>query len=127
MARQLLDYDPTTGVSCYFDWDAQEQARVIHTQDTAAAIDRAKERANKTAITDDGIKNDMWHYAHVPVLIQMEMLSKHGVDFNDPNQRAAVFHLINTEYPHCKTTHKNHSEGGPHKQYFIAKIKDVPV
>jgi len=122
MARHLLDYNPQTGESCYFDYnDGQQQVVLHHEQDITGLLDHCQALRNEGQ-TDRGIKKDSWVYARVPAVIQLEMLQKHGVDFWDPNQQNEVFHLINTEYPKLKTTHKNHMVGSD-KKYYISGIK----
>ena len=128
MAKHLLDYNPHTGESVYFDYSEAEgspQAVITHTQDVSAIANQCHAWAVKTDTkTDFGIKQDLWHYARIPNSIILEMKQKHGVDFFDKNDSAKVYHLINTEYSKFKTTHKNHTVGVD-KKYFIAAIKDA--
>ncbi len=128
MARRVLDYNPSTGETVYFDYtedaNGTPQIGLTHTQDVTDILRQASDWRSKTFDkTDYGIKNDLWHYARIPNSIIMEMKTKHGVDFFSENDKAKVYHLINTEYAQFKTTHKNHMEGGPDRKYFIAKIK----
>jgi hypothetical protein len=125
MARHVLDFDPTTGVTTYFDYSDSgegETGRIVTHQDTTAILEACRQARNDEEKTARGIKKDNWKYAMIPVTVQMEMLTKYGVDFNDPAQRREVFHLINTVYKQYKTTNKMHMES-PGTQYFISAIK----
>ena len=127
MARHVLDFNPATGETVYFDYSESEgapKAVLSHTQDVSAILKQAAEWRSKTDTkTDYGIKSDLWHYARIPNSIILEMKHKHGVDFYAEADRAKVYHLINTEYAQFKTTHKNHGVSSD-KKYFIAAIKD---
>jgi hypothetical protein len=108
VARHILDHNPQTGETTYFDY-SDERVVITHTQDVTPILKMAHYWTNKESKTDYGIKNDMWHYARVPNIIILEMKTKHGVDFFDKNDKPRVFHLLNTEYARFKTTHKRHS------------------
>jgi hypothetical protein len=125
MARHVLDYNPQTGETCYFDYSEAEGSptgRIVHTQDVSGILDMCAAQRNDEEKTQRGFDNDNWKYAVIPVIIQMEMLSKYGVDFNDASQRKEVFHLINTVYSRFKTTNKMHM-AGTDKKYYISGIK----
>lgn len=124
MARHLLDYNPATGEECWFDWTADENIVMTHTQPVDEILRQAHYWATKPEKTEHGMDHDLWHYARIPNVVIMEMKQKHGVDFFDENDSAKVLHLINTEYSQFKTTHKNHALGAD-KKYFIAGIKSV--
>lgn len=109
MTRRLLDYNPATGETCWYDYSHHEDKMVItHSQDVEGILDFAHGKALSNA-TAKGIKNDMWHYARVPNSIILEMKQKHGVDFFDKNDAKRMFHLLNTEYKRFKTTDKKHN------------------
>ncbi len=125
MARRVLDYNPTTGETCYFEYnEVHDTPQVIltHEQDVQPILDMCAVARNDEDKTKRGIKQDNWKYAIIPAIIQIEMLEKYGVDFNDPAQQKEVFHLINTVYQRFKTTHKNHMQGTD-KKYYISAIK----
>ena len=110
MARRLLDYNPTTGETTWFDYDNHADSMTItHEQDVKPSLDYSHVRAADGDYSAKGIKGDLWHYARVPNIVIMEMKSKHGVDFFDKNHERKVFQLLNTEYKWCKTTTKTHN------------------
>ncbi len=109
MTKRLLDYDPLSGMSVTFDYGADDQLVITHSQDVAPFLDRSQTLSNDDEYSRLGIKNDLWHYAHVPAAVILEMRTKHGVDFYKPADRKKVFELLNTEYKRCKTTHLTHT------------------
>ena len=109
MTKLVLDHDPLTGETVYFSFnDHDDQVTITHEQDVTRHLALAHEMANDDQLTKDGIKHDMWKYAHVPNTVIVEMKQKHGVDFFDRNDAPKVFDLLNTEYKAFKTTTKNH-------------------
>jgi hypothetical protein len=109
--RRVLDHDPTTGVTTYFDYDqVHGQAVLTESQDVSAALRFAEEMRKHPEVTKVGMKKDLFRYAIVPTIIQYEMLYKHGVDFWRDD--ASVFKLLNTDYKRFKTTEIMHSIKG---------------
>jgi hypothetical protein len=53
--------------------------------------------------------HDIWHYAQIPAVTILEMRFKHGVDIFNKNHEKRMFQLLNTDYPHLKTTTKTHT------------------
>lgn len=80
---------------------------VHYEQDVEPILDHTA-RLRNDGIADRGIKQDMWHYACIPPVVQMEWLVKYGVDFNKKDHLPAVLKLLNTEYKRLKTTTKHH-------------------
>jgi len=109
MTRLVLDLNPISGESVYFDFDAHtDQVHITREQDVSKFLDIAHEIAVDETQTAEGIKNDMWRYAKVPNHVLVEMMTKHGVNVFDRNDDAKFFDLLNTEYKRFKTTHKTH-------------------
>lgn len=110
MARHVLDYDPLSGTTTYFDYDhAQQKVILTHSQDVSRALDLASALRQDSDRTKQGIKNDFVHYAVVPAIVQMEMKQKHGVNFWDKADDAKTFALLNDEYSRFKVTEIVHN------------------
>lgn len=106
--RQLLDYDPINGVSCYFNSQGGEVV-FTHEQDISRILSDNREEANDEEKTKQGIKNDWWKYASVPTVVEVEWLQKYGVSLDNPDHKKKVFSLLNSpEYRYLKTTTKMH-------------------
>lgn len=110
MSRILLDHDPLTGMSEYFEYHEPTDTTVIHyEQDISGLLDQNKALAADDDRTRKGIKEGMVHYARVPSVIIMKWRTEHGIDFFNPNHKAGVFRLLNSpEYSYLKTTKINH-------------------
>jgi galactose-1-phosphate uridylyltransferase len=109
MAKLILDHNPLSGESVFFEFDNHtDEVRITHEQDVSKFMDIAHEIAVDDNATAEGIKNDMWRYAKVPNHVLMEMMTKHGVNVFDRNDDARFFDLLNTEYKRFKTTTKTH-------------------
>lgn len=109
MSKLILDYNPLTKESVYFSFnDHEDKVIITHEQDVDDHLRIAHANAVDDQLTKDGIRKDMWKYAHVPNSIIVEMKHKHGVDFFDRNDAPKVFQLLETEYSRFKTTTKKH-------------------
>lgn len=111
MTRRLLDYDPLTGISTWFQYEnSTDQMAITTEQDIAPIIDSITARRNDADYSRDGIKKDWWHYARLPLTVIMEMKTKHGVDLMAPKvDWKSALKIINREYPLLKTTEKTHA------------------
>lgn len=109
---QFLDYDPLRGLAQYQDSTYGDNRLQIHyKQDVEKLLELTKtERDN--GLTDKGIKNDMWLYARIPPVVILELKYKYGVDIFKKDHMKKAMYLINTEYPHLKTTSKTHTVKG---------------
>ena len=110
MAKLVLDHDPLSGQTVYFGFDEHtQQVTITHEQDVQANLDYAHELAIDEDRTKLGMRKDIWHYAHLPSSVIVEMKQKHGVDVFNQQDRKKMFRLLNTEYKRLKTTHKTHN------------------
>lgn len=110
MTRRILDHDPLTGVTTYFDYGSDDVAHVTYVQDPTSVLDTAHEMRTVAEYTRHGIKNDLWHYARIPDVVAMEMWTKHGVNMmKPPIDWKSVLRCINTHYPWLKVTDKTHA------------------
>ena len=109
MPKQVLDYDPLTRTTTYHEFDADENKTIItEVQDIQPFLELAKEARKNEDYSAQGIKNEMWHYGKIPNSIIAKMLAEDGVDVYNKAQSKEVIRLINTKYPECKMTRKNH-------------------
>ena len=107
--KKLLDYDPVTGIRQYHTYDDLNKQVTIETvQDVEPFLERAKTLRNDEQYSRDGIKNEMWHYAHIPVIVVEQILQKYGVNIFEKGQAKEAFKIINRDYPHLKTTTGKH-------------------
>ena len=81
MSKRLLDYDPFTGITQYFTYDAETDRTIIEsTADVEASLELGKAMQNHPEYSKDGIKSGWWHFAHIdPILIEKWRIEK-GID-----------------------------------------------
>lgn len=100
MKRELLDYDPLTGIRQYYGFDEHGNEYLVDEGDTSATkqvFDQNKR------IEGTGMGKDMRLAASVPPEVQLEWMTKYGVNMFDPNHKEAVRRLLNSnEYAHCR-------------------------
>ena len=111
MTRRLLDYNPLTGVSTWFNYENSTDIMHITTeQDVAPILDQVSSLRNDTDYSKAGIKNDWWHYARLPLHVILDMKAKHGVDLMAPKiDWKSALKIINREYPYVKATNGTHA------------------
>lgn len=104
---EFFDFDAVTGMTHSTDYDEDGDKTIIHSyQDVEPLLDHMT-RIRNSGEADKGIKNDFWHYATVPMGVQVELLKK-GIDINDKNCTKDLLRELNQNYPHLKTTRLNH-------------------
>ena len=118
----LLDFDPETGISHYFDYDNEtDLSRITTVQDIEPLLEYNQRLRNERA-TDGGIKAGWWLYAKIPAVVQLKMRAK-GIDINDPGSTKRIIQEINEHYPQLKTTVKNDS--GIRPKLFMPAASDA--
>ena len=110
MTKRVLDYNPHTGMTTYFDYDhATGSTLVGYEQDISPILERNKILQNEDRYTKEGMKNDWWHYASYPAIVIEKWMKEYGVNVFDKNHQKKVFELTNRpEYRYLKTTTKMH-------------------
>ena len=112
MSRELFSYDSTTGMSIWFDYnELTDEVTLEYEQDTEPVLEANKIQANDTDFSKQGIKDEMWKYASIPVGLQTKWLIEEGLDVYDDNAWPQIFRKLNDpQYAYLKTTHMNHSK-----------------
>lgn len=112
MEKRLFDHDPFTGVTQYSYYDELTGDLTIETvQDVEAQLDMNKAEANDDDFTKKGIKEGMWKYADIPVVVQERWLNEYGLENwpMRPGNEKLLFRLLNSpEWKYLKTTSKIH-------------------
>lgn len=111
MDKRLLSVDPLTGLMTWHSYDPLADETIIsYTADSSPVLERNKTMANDADYTRQGIKQEFWHYATIPVEVQMDWLINKGVDIYNPDHNKKVSELLNDpDYLHLKTTHLHHT------------------
>ena len=110
MSKRVLEYDPLTGITTYFDYAAETDTTIIsREQDVSHILDANKALQNDDQVTKDGIRDSWWHYAQIPLVVIEKWLNEHGVDAFNKDHQKAVYRLLNDpQYKYLKTTAKMH-------------------
>jgi hypothetical protein len=110
--KRLLDHDETTGVTEVFHYDHVTGDAFIETlQDVDGILDGNKALQNSDDYTKHGMKNDMLHFASIPIVVQMRWLAEYGSESwpMRPGNEKLLFRLLNSpEWRYLKTTNKVH-------------------
>lgn len=124
MARELFSYDETTGMSVWFDYnELTDEVTLEYEQDAAPVLEQNKALANIEDYSKHGIKQELWHYASIPVGLQMKWLIEEGLDVYDDNAWPQIFRKLNDpEYAYLKAT-----SGFHRKQQFKSNNKEIIV
>lgn len=113
MSKRVLEYDPFSGITTYFEYHPENDETVIsREQDVSFLLDMNKSMANDGDIWKQGVKNNWAHYAQIPNIVIEKWLNEHGVDAmksENWEKYGPVWKLLNSpEYRYLKTTSKMH-------------------
>jgi len=110
MEKRLLSYDPATGLETWHSYDSQTDETIIsYTADSTPILERNKGMAKDAEYSKQGIKQEFWHYATIPVEVKMDWLINKGVDIYNKDHSKKVSELLNDpDYRYLKTTHLHH-------------------
>lgn len=103
--RELMNFDPYTGMSMYFDFDEVTGKTIIqHEQDVEPILERNKRLQNSSDYKKEGIKREWQHVAHIPDIAIMKWRQE-GIDaFNKNHMPAIMRKLRDPEWRHLRTT-----------------------
>lgn len=92
--EKLLGYDPATGMKEWFSSDDDGDTwRIRYEQDVSPLLD-----ANKEAQAESwDRRSEMWHAASIPNVVLMEWVTKHGIQYWNPNHKDGVKRLLNSD------------------------------
>ena len=105
--KRLVDYDPINGITTYTDYNSVDDSLKIGYEfdDVSPVLDFNKAKQNDEQYTRDGIKNDWWHYAHIPMSLILKWQVEEGINVFDKNDTKKVLQKVNSpEYRYLKTT-----------------------
>lgn len=104
----LFDIDADTGVKTLFDYDPiRDQVFLTYEQDVTGFLDRMNAIRNNPELSAKGIKEDWWHYASIPEVVEMELMKK-GLSLHNKDHMKRILKEINEHYPHLRATEKWH-------------------
>ena len=104
----LFDSNPDTGITQYFDYDPlKDEVRLTSTQDVSGFMEHLKRLRNDEEYSKRGMKQDWWHYASIPAIVEIALRNK-GIDIYDKNATKRIIKEINENYPWLKATGKRH-------------------
>ncbi len=103
--KELIDHDPLTGVSTWFEAvESERKFRVHHTQDVQSLLEKNKLLQNAPEYKAAGIKADWQHFAHIPDIIVMRWRQE-GIDVFNPDHIEAVKRkLRDPDWRHLRTS-----------------------
>jgi hypothetical protein len=92
------------GLEQFFGYDDASDRYILRTTfDNEPTLDRNKALQNEDGF---GKGKDMWLAASIPVGVQYEWMTKHGINMWDKNHKAAVRRLLNSnEYRYLRINH----------------------
>lgn len=94
MAKELIDYDPLTGISLSFDYDELTNKMVLyHDQDVEPILEKNQRLQNDPEYKSQGIKKEWQHVAHIPDITIMQWWQK-GIDIFNPDHMPAVKRIL---------------------------------
>lgn len=106
MAKRLLDYDPLTKTTTWFEGDGKDGFKICQEQDVQAILDRNQRLANDSEYKRRGIKEDWYHYATVPNTVLHEILMKYNLDWNNKDDLPKIEKVLQQDYKKLLTVNR---------------------
>lgn len=109
MTKRILDYDPMTKTTTWFEGGGDGKFKVHQEQDVSAIIERNKALVNNDSYKRGGIKSDWYHFATIPNTVLHDIMKKHNINplSNDPNDLKKLERIISSnEYRYLRTVDK---------------------
>ena len=110
MDKELISYDPLNGISTYHSYDPFTDETTLHyVADCEPVLEANKALANSADYTRHGFKNEFWHYASIPPIVQMKWLFEEGIDvWKKEHGDRVSSKLEDPQWRYLKTTNKVH-------------------
>lgn len=97
--KRFLDYNPLTGITEFHDYDhSSKETKIIYEYDQArleGELDFIKEKRNDGSNGYISSEREMQLAAIIPSAVQLEWLTKYGIDVSNRNHWPAVRRLLN--------------------------------
>lgn len=106
MAKRLLEYDPVTKITTWFEGDGTGKFKVAQEQDVKFVIERNKILANNPEYKRKGIKEDWYHFATVPITILHDILVKHNLDWANNDDLPKIEKILQRDYKKLLTVNR---------------------
>lgn len=108
MRGEFFDYDPTTGITEYYEETPDGKIHIHSMADVEPAMDAAQRLRSQGGPDDAWNATGVTMYASLPPMIVAHML-KRGINVFDQNDLPRVIQEVNTTYSNFKTTYKHHA------------------
>ncbi len=106
MTKRILDHDPLSGITEYFDYDHTSDTMTIQTvQDVTPIIEFNKALQKDTSYWSKGVKKEFVHAARIPNNIINKWLIEDGIDVFNPQHKERVRRKLNDpDYRYLRTS-----------------------
>ena len=106
MSKTLIEYDPLTKTSTWFEGSHNGGFVIAQTQDVEAILEKTKRLANDSSYKQKGIKDDWYHFASIPTTVLHEILTKHNLDWANKDDLPKIEKIIQRDYKKFLTVDK---------------------
>jgi hypothetical protein len=106
MSKRLLEYDPITKTSTYFEGNGSGGFNICQSQDVQGILEQNKRLRNDSSYKRNGIKTDWYHFATVPTTVLHEILVKHHLDWSNKDDLPKIEKIIQRDYKALLTVDK---------------------
>lgn len=95
MNRELISIDPDTGMRTWLEFDEANPRKfhIHHEQDVEPLLEQNKRLANDPDYKKRGIKNEFYHFATIPPIVEMQWRQE-GIDLNNKDHFKAIMRKL---------------------------------
>jgi len=106
MSKRLLDYDPLTKTTTWFESNGTGKFHISQQQDVSEILKTTKRLANDSSYKREGIKSDWYHFATVPNTVLHEILVKYHLDWQNKDDLPKIEKILQRDYKLLLTVDK---------------------
>lgn len=103
MSKKIIDYDPATRIAEYHCYDDGVMS-IKTVQDCEPIIKANNLKRNSHNTSRFTKKDDMYHFASVPLTVLLDWKTKYGIDWNNKDDLPKIEKLLmSNEYKYLRT------------------------
>lgn len=105
---EIFGFNQDRGTWYEVEEDPQTGDQIIHSKSICDPVLEQTRMDRNSGKGDRGVKGEFWHYATIPVGVELELRGK-GLNIYDKNNTKQLLKEINQNYPHLKNTNLTHN------------------
>lgn len=104
---KILSYDPYTGIKETFEGNGDGSFSIRTDQDCQRIVNFNKACQNEPLLKQRGIKEEMYHFARVPLTVLLDWKTKYNIDYTNKEDLPRIEKLLSSpDYKYLRTVNR---------------------